>query len=549
MIRFPMNSRPITTGPITTGRITTGPITTGRITTGPVTIGPIMRRAALAAAASLALSACVNFAPDHGRPALSTEPAYDPSYRPDGGVVASALAWQDYFADPRLDALIAQALVNNRDLLAATARIEQAQAQYRIRAAQRLPAVDGNAGFTRTRIGSAGSTGTGTGIGTGTGVGTGSGTTSGGGSGGFTFNRYSVGVGVSAFELDFWGRVSNMSAAARAQYLSTVAAQRSFYLSLIGDVASAYFQLVETQEQLALARRTVDSRQEGLRIARLRLDAGVTSALDFYQAETLLTQAEQQVSVQQLSAATLTNQMTVLVGGRLPADLPAGTTLEQQTVTAALDPGLPSQLLLVRPDIVQAEELLRVDEANIGAARAAFFPTISLTGNAGLASSSLGRLLGGDAFNWSFGPSLRLPIFDWGAREADLGLARARRLESVANYDRTVQNAFREVSDALAGQRYIADQVAVLRRAVAANGQLAHLARLRYREGVANYLEVLDAERSLFTARQTLLTAQRQEMQNFAALYVALGGGAQMLNVPVSLDPLRQEIGADAATP
>ncbi|WP_420606446.1 efflux transporter outer membrane subunit [Novosphingopyxis sp.] len=524
----------------------------------------MIRRLALASGASLALAGCVNFAPDHARPTLSTEPAYDPDYRPDGGVVASSLAWQDYFADPRLDALIAEALANNRDLLAATARIEQAQAQYRIQNAQRLPTIGVNGSAIRSRVGSSGAatTGVGTGVVPGTGTGTGDGTgrdpadgadgddgtgtgtgTVTAGSGGATFNRFSVGVGVSAFELDFWGRVANLTEAARAQYLATVAAQRAFYLSLIGDTASVYYQLVETQEQLALARRTVESRQEGLRIARLRLDAGVTSALDFYQAETLLTQAEQQVSVQQLSAANLTNQLTVLVGGRLPADLPPGLDLADQTVTTALDAGLPSRLLLVRPDIVQAEELLRADEANIGAARAAFFPTISLTGTAGFASSSLGGLFSGDGFTWSIGPSLSLPIFDWGARDADLGLARALRLESVANYDRTVQNAFREVSDALAGRRYIAEQAAVLRRAVDAQERIAHLARLRYREGVANYLEVLDAERNLFTARQTLLTAERQELQNFAALYVALGGGAEVPIAPVSLEPLRQEIG------
>lgn len=497
----------------------------------------MIRRLALASAASFALSACANFAPDHARPVLSTDLAYDPDYRPDGAVVASELAWQRYFADPRLSALIDEALANNRDLLAATARIEQAQAQYRIQAAQRLPTVGATGAATRTRTGSAGIGGAGAGAGAGGGTGAGAVVP-----GGVTFDRYSVGVGVSSFELDFWGRVANLTEAARAQYLATVAAQRSFYLSLIGDVASVYYQLVETQEQLALARNTVESRQEGLRIAKLRLDAGVTSALDFYQSETLLTQAEQQVSVQQLNAANLTNQLTVLVGGGIPADLPEGFDLERQTVTATLDAGLPSQLLLVRPDIVQAEELLRADEANIGAARAAFFPSISLTGTTGFASSSLGGLFSGDAFNWSVGPSLNLPIFDWGAREADLGLARALRLESVANYDRTVQTAFREVSDALAGRRYIADQVAVLRRAVDANERLAYLARLRYREGVANYLEVLDAERNLFTSQQTLLTAERQELQNLATLYVALGGGTQVPNPPVSLEPLRRQI-------
>ncbi len=501
-----------------------------------------LTRTALVSTAALALASCINLAPDHARPALSSAADYDPDYRPDGTVIASSLAWQDYFADPRLDALISTALANNRDLLAATARIEQARAQYRIQNAQRLPTIAGNGSAVRSRIS------TGSLAGTGAGVGTGADT---GGDidvpvdspSSFTVNRYDVSVGVSSFELDFWGRVANLSEAARAQYLATVAAQRAFYLSLIGDVASVYFEQVETREQIALAQSTVESRLEGLRIAKLRLDAGVTSALDYNQAETLLTQAEQQLSIQRLSAANLANQLTVLVGGRIPDDLPLGRDLAAQYVDSVLDPGLPSRLLLVRPDIVQAEEQLRADEANIGAARAAFFPTISLTGNAGLASNDLGNLFSGDSFVWSFGPSLSIPIFDWGAREGDLGLARALRLESVANYDLAVQNAFREVSDALAGRRYIAEQVATLQRALTAQERTAYLARLRYREGVAQYLEVLDAERNLFTARQTLLEAERLELQNLATLYVALGGGTEVPAQDVSLEPLRQQIG------
>ena len=191
----------------------------------------------------------------------------------------------------------------------------------------------------------------------------------------------------------------------------------------------------------------------------------------------------------------------------------------------ALDAGTPSDLLLVRPDIQAAEEQLRAARANIGAARAAFFPTISLTGNAGLASSDLGGLFGSDGFSWSFGPSVSLPIFDWGAREASLDLAEAREVEQVAIYEKTVQTAFREVSDGLAGRRWLAEQVAALENGVAAQERLARLARLRYREGVADYLEVLDAERNLFSAQQQLLTTRRAYLQNGTTLFVALGGG------------------------
>lgn len=471
--------------------------------TGPVLAGAL---------ASTLLAGCASLAPEHTRPDLATVPVFDPEYRPDGEVIASQLSYRDWFTDPRLAALITSALENNRDLLASTARIEQARARYRIQDSRRLPTVVADAAGTRTRQplnvnplftqnsgGDAPSA--------------------------ITFDQFDIGVGISAFELDFWGRIANLSEAARAEYLSTVAAQRAFYLSLIADTSTTYFEIIETQEQIALAEATAESRREGLRIAKLRLDNGVTSALPYRQAETLLTQAEQQLASERLSLAQLRNQLAVLVGGVVPADLPEGLTLAQQGDDRRLAAGLPSDLLLVRPDIVAAEEQLRAARANIGAARAAFFPTISLTGNAGLSSASLDDLFSGDGFGWSFGPSISLPIFDWGAREADLDLARALEVEQVANYDRTVQTAFREVSDALAGRRWLLEQIETLERAVDAQNRIARIARLRYREGVADYLEVLDAERNLFGARQQLLAIQRAWLQNRATLFVALGGG------------------------
>ena len=464
------------------------------------------------ALASTGLAGCASMAPEHVRPHAATAPAFDPDYRPDGEVVASQLSYRDWFPDPRLTALIASALENNRDLLAATARIEQARARYRIQDSRELPSVVASGGATRTRqpLGVNPALDTGDVEGAPASV---------------TFNRFEVGVGVSSFELDFWGRVASLSQAARAEYLATVAAQRAFYLSLIADTATTYFEIVETEEQIALAQATAESRREGLRIARLRLDNGVTSALPYRQAETLLTQAEQQVASEKLVLARLRNQLAVLVGGTVPEALPEGLALAAQGDDRRLAAGLPSDLLLVRPDIVAAEEQLRSARANIGAARAAFFPTISLTGNAGLSSGSLDGLFSGDSLGWSFGPSISLPIFDWGGREASLDLAQALEVEQVANYDRTVQTAFREVSDALAGREYLAEQLDTLRRAVMAQERIACIARLRYREGVGSYLEVLDAERNLFSAQQQLLTTQRAWLQNRATLFVALGGG------------------------
>jgi len=464
-----------------------------------------MSRALSASLLALTLAGCVNMAPEHERPPLSSAPAYNPQYRPDGTVVASTLSYAEWFTDPRLVALIDAAVTNNRDLIAATARIEQARAQYRVEDSRRLPAPVASAAASRGR--------------------TPLGTVQPGATGAITANRFEVGVGVSSFELDFWGRIANLSEAARAQYLAAEANQRAFFLSLIANTATTYFELLETGDQIELAQATLESRREELRIAKLRMDAGVTSALPFRQAETLLTTAEQQLASERLAQARLRNQLAVLVGGTLPDDLPQSSPMETQGSAMVLDAGAPSDLLLVRPDIVAAEEQLRAARANIGAARAAFFPTISLTGSAGLASSDLGDLFSSDGLTWAFGPSISLPIFDWGAREANLDLARAREVEQVALYEKTVQNAFREVSDGLAGRRWLAEQVAAQEQGVAAQQRIARLARLRYREGVADYLEVLDAERNLFTAQQALLTVRRAYLQNGTTLFVALGGG------------------------
>lgn len=478
-----------------------------------------MTRPLLAAAASLgaslALAGCANFAPADTRPPLPVAPAFDPELRPDGSVVAAQLSYREWFVDPRLEQLIATALAANRDLVAATARIEQARAQYRIEQSRLLPTVVADASGTRTRQPLTGATLAGQ-------VAEEDAATV---PDAITFNTFQAGVGVSSFEIDFWGRIANLRDAARARYLATVAAQRAFYLSLIADVATTYYQIVESEEQITLAEATAESRREALRIARLRLENGVTSALPYRQAETLLTQAEQQLASELLTLAQLRNQLGVLVGGRVPQDLPAGLQLTEQADGRQLAAGLPSELLLVRPDIVRAEELLRAARADIGAARAAFFPSISLTGRAGVTSDDLGELFGSDGFGWTFGPSISLPIFDGGARDAQLDFARAVEREEVANYDRTVQAAFREVADALAGRRWLAEQIETLERAVAAQERIARIARLRYREGVADYLEVLDAERNLFIAQQQLLATRRAWLQNRATLFVALGGG------------------------
>jgi multidrug efflux system outer membrane protein len=460
-------------------------------------------RKLIALAAATSLAGCVNMAPKHERPPLSTAADYPAEFAGDVtlGQRATDVAWRDFFADPRLEVLIEQATLRNRDLAVAVAQIEEARGLYRIQDADRLPTVGASADATRTRSQLVPNTDP------------------------AMTNRYSVGVGVTSFELDFWGRVKNLSEAARSQYLATEAAERAFRLALVRDVASTYFSSRGAEEQIELAEATVTSRKEGLRIAKRRLDAGVTSALDYRQSETLLTQAETQLASLKLGKAQADNFLAILTGGPVAGPLPAPLPLVAQAQSPALTAGMPSDLLVARPDIVAAEERLRAARANVGAARAAFFPSISLTGSFGFASGALDNLFSDDSMTWSFGPSIRLPIFDFGRNKGNLTVAEARENIAVATYERTVQGAFREVADALAGRRYLADQVEAQERGTLATRQIADLARKRYREGVSTYLEVLDAERNLFASEQTLIELRRAQVDNLVTLYVALGGG------------------------
>jgi outer membrane protein, multidrug efflux system len=450
------------------------------------------------------LAGCFRTQP-HVRPDLPTPPVYLAPLDSGAttGTRATEIAWQQFFRDPRLGALISTALTNNRDLRVSVAQIEVARGQYRIQRADRVPTIGASVDATRTHTGDAS-----------------------GGSGGTTFDRLSVGVGVSAFELDFWGRVRNLSEAARSQFLATVQAQRAFRLSLIQDVASAYLASIETGEQIRLAEATAQSRRDAVRIAQVRLRAGLTSALDFHQAESLLEQAQASLAGLRLSQAQLNNLLFVLVGGPVPQPLPEPLPLTEQTNPVVLAAGLPSELLLSRPDIIAAEERLRAAEANVGAARAAYFPSISLTGALGFASTALSGLVGDDGLTWSVGSSITAPIFNRGRLTGNADVARARETIAIADYERTVQVAFQEVSNALAGRRFLADQVAAQERGTLAQRQIAALARTRYLEGVVSYIEVLDAERNLFASEQALLQLRRAQVENLVALYIALGGGA-----------------------
>jgi multidrug efflux system outer membrane protein len=477
-----------------------------------------MRKLVTALAATTMLAGC-NFAPQYRQPVAPVSQSFPEAVAAPGSRLATEIGWREFFGDARLETYIAAALANNRDLAQSVTRIEQARAQYRITDAQRLPEVGLQAGGTRTRtpLNS---------------LGFGDALTGGNGDGeaaespdSIQVTQFNVGVAVTSFELDFWGRVRNLSEAARSRYLATVEAERSFRLSLVSQVAATYLSIRAGEERIALAERTLQGRREGLRIARLRMERGVTSSVDFDQSMLLVTQAEAELAELRRTTGQSENLLTVLIGGPLNGPLPEARPLSQSAQFNAIDPGLPSALLANRPDILGAELQLRAANADIGAARAAFFPNISLTGNYGFASPDLGGLFSGSAQSWSFGSALNLPIFDWGRRKANLQLTRAQADELVASYQRTVQEAFREVADALVARRRYAEQIDAQTRAVDAQRRLARTAQLRYQNGISIYLEVLDAERNLFAAEQQLLALRSAELQNGVSLYVALGGG------------------------
>ncbi|VWB84696.1 efflux transporter outer membrane subunit [Burkholderia seminalis] len=459
-----------------------------------------MRLVALAAGAAL-LSGCLSFAPPDERPAAPIPAAFpDPSAR--GPAIAQAPpAWQDYFVDARLRALIEQALANNRDLRAAVARVEQARAVYGIRGADQWPTIGAGAAYARFRT-----------------------------PGGFLTPApivgqvYEVQLAETQWEIDFWGRVRNLKASALQRYLASDAARQAMALSVITGVANAYLTLCEIDERIALTRATIDTRRESLRIFRLRHAAGAISRLDLTQSEILLQQAESLGTQLAQARASAADALALLVGAT-PERADTPLTLDDGAVMPSLAPGLPASLLTRRPDVMATEHELQATRANIGAARAAFFPRIALTSAIGSGSSALHDLLSSGAGVWSVIPNVTLPLVDGGRNRSNLALARAQRDEALAQYEQTVQRAFRDVSDALAARYWLADQVAIEHATLVSQMERARLAKLRYDSGATRFLEVLDAQRDLMNAEQQWVMTRRALLSSRVALYGALGGG------------------------
>ena len=451
----------------------------------------------------VALSACT-LAPAYERPVLPVAQAFPNATDGAGRGSAADLPVDAVFQDPRLRAVIALALSNNRDLRVAVANIERARAQYRVQRSDLLPTISASAAYTRSRTPASTSA---------------AGVTA-------DIEQYSAGVGFASYELDLFGRIRSLSAAALESYFATEEDRRTAQISLIAETANNYLILAADRDLLRIAQEALKTREDTLALSRRRFNAGATSQLDLRQAETLTEQARSDTATATANVAQAMNALRLVVGAEVPAELLPAAGVAEIAILPELPAGLPSEVLTQRPDVRSAEHSLKAQNANIGAARAAFFPSISLTGSAGSASPDIGGLFASGSGAWSFAPQVNLPIFTGGANRANLGAARANRDIAVAQYEKTVQTAFREVADALAVRATIRDQVAAQERLLVAATDSQRLSQIRYNRGVDSYLTLLDAQRTLYAAQQTLISAQLTEAANRVELYRAVGGGA-----------------------
>lgn len=446
-----------------------------------------------------ALTGC-SLMPDYQRPDLPVTAQWPPSVQPEGARKAGELDWRAFFPDPRLQALIAAALEHNRDMRVAAARVEEARALYGIARADRLPNVDVAASGTSSRTPADLSFTGGT----------------------LISHRYDAGLSLLSFELDFWGRVRSLNEAALESYLATEEARRALHLTLIADVANAYLTLLEMEERTALARETVKSREDTRMMVSRRREAGLAGDLDFLQADGAFELARAELANLERQRSAAGNALALLAGRQLDS-LPGGLALADQGIISDLAAGLPSEVLLKRPDVLAAEHRLIAANANIGAARAAFLPRISLTAGLGTASGTLAGLFDSGSGAWNFQPALRLPLFDAGRAAAGTDLAVARKIIAVAEYEKAIQQAFREVADLLADRTYLAGQLQAQQAAEKTLRERLRLAEARYKAGISSYLEVLDAQRDTFSAQQSTVQIRRARLTAAVQLYKALG--------------------------
>ena len=457
----------------------------------------------LALAVSVALSACKSLAPQYEQPQVSVPESFKYDTAKQSAIQAASLGWQDYFADPRLHRLIEIALERNTDLRTAALNAEALRKQYMITRADGLPSVNASGSAARTRtakdLSSTGNS--------------------------YTRNSYSIGLGVTSYELDLFGKARSNQDAALESYFNSAASRDSTHLSLVASVAKAYFNERYAEESMALAQRVLKSREQTYRLTQLKHQAGVVSAVDLRQQEALIESAKADYASAVQSKEQASNALAILLNQPIPTDLPKGLALSKQFKVSKLPAGLSSDVLLNRPDIRAAEHALKQANANIGAARAAFFPSISLTSTIGMGSTELSGLFRGSNRTWTFAPSINIPIFNWGSLQASLDAAKIRQEIQVVNYEAAVQSAFRDVADALVAREQLEQAHAAKQRQSKAYADNLRLVNLRYQHGVSSALDLLDAERSNYSANTTLLASQLSRLENMADLYKALGGG------------------------
>lgn len=456
----------------------------------------ISGRSIAVSALALALTACQSMRGPEPVAQANIPQGYTASA---SGTSVAEQGYKDFFADPRLVQVIEMALANNRDLRTATLNIQRAQQTYQITENNQLPTIGASGSILRQDTLS---------------------TTK-------PVTTYNVGLGVTAYELDFWGRVRSLKDNALDSYLATQSSRDATQISLIGQVAQAWLSYSFANANLKLADQTLKAQLESYNLNKKRFDVGIDSEVPVRQAQISVETARNDVANYKTQVAQAQNLLNLLVGQAVPENLLAKQPVTQVTQSAAIGAGLPSDLLNNRPDVRTAEYQLSAAGANIGAAKAQLYPTISLTGTAGYASTDLSDLFKSGAFVWSLGPSLDIPIFDWGTRKANVKISEIDQKIALSNYEQTIQTAFREVNDALATRENIGDRLAAQKRLVEATNTTYKLSNARFRAGIDNYLTVLDSQRSAYAAEQSLLLLKQADLNNQVELYKTLGGGVK----------------------
>lgn len=445
--------------------------------------------------ATLALSGCINLAPDYQQPEAPVPTEWQATV---SGDVAADIQWQQFFTDSHLVKLQTLALANNRDLRLASLNIENAQAQYRIQRAAGFPTIDAGVSGTHARTASSGTT-----------------------------HDYTAQLGLSSYEVDVFGRVQNLQDEALEAYLALTETRRSTQISLVAEVGTAWLTLAADNERLQLAEDTLASQQATYELTQRSHALGGSAALDVAQAQTTVESARGDVAEYQSPILQDRNALRLLVGSDIPDALLPGSRLQSAAALVQVPAELPSSLLQRRPDVLAAEHNLKSANIDIGAARAAFFPSISLTANAGSASSALSSLFKAGSGAWTFTPSISVPIFDAGSNRATLDAAKVEKEIQVQTYQQTLQTAFKEVADALAVRSTLDQRLAAQQALTDASQKSFELSDALYRAGSQSYLEALDSQRSLYSAEQDLITLRLAEQSNRVTLYKVMGGGWQ----------------------